>query len=96
MKERDILDTNYDKIPDFGAAVDVDADCNRVYAKGFAVSPSDTLAVFLSYHKVIDSLNKIKGVARTMPTSQAVDVVAEGLCPSYETPTGWKYFCQLT
>ncbi|MEM9442251.1 MAG: alpha-D-glucose phosphate-specific phosphoglucomutase, partial [Pseudomonadota bacterium] len=35
-------------------------------------------------------------VARSMPTSQAVDRVAEKLgIPCYETPTGWKFFGNL-
>jgi len=35
-------------------------------------------------------------VARSMPTSQAVDRVAEKLgLPCYETPTGWKFFGNL-
>jgi len=38
----------------------------------------------------------ICGVARSMPTSQAVDRVAEALgLHCYETPTGWKFFGNL-
>jgi phosphoglucomutase len=38
----------------------------------------------------------LAGVARSMPTSHAVDRVARKLgIPSYETPTGWRFFCNL-
>merc|ERR1719265_2429147 len=38
----------------------------------------------------------LKGVARSMPTSLAVDLVAEKMgIPSFETPTGWKFFGNL-
>ena len=38
----------------------------------------------------------LAGVARSMPTSRAVDRVAEALgIPCFETPTGWKYFGNL-
>lgn len=38
----------------------------------------------------------LKGVARSMPTSTAVDKVAEGLGLKYfEVPTGWKFFGNL-
>ena len=88
-----IIDPN--NIPDFGAALDVDADWNRVFGKGFSVLPADTLAIFLNQHKAIKSLKEIKGVARTMPTSQSADNVAKNTYDCYETPTGWKYFVNL-
>ncbi|MDX1605066.1 MAG: alpha-D-glucose phosphate-specific phosphoglucomutase, partial [Candidatus Competibacterales bacterium] len=38
----------------------------------------------------------LTGVARSMPTSRAVDRVADALgIPCYETPTGWKFFGNL-
>jgi phosphoglucomutase len=38
----------------------------------------------------------LKGIARSMPTSQAADRVAASLgIPCYETPTGWKFFGNL-
>ena len=38
----------------------------------------------------------MKGVARSMPTSGAVDLVAQDLnFDLFETPTGWKYFGNL-
>lgn len=40
--------------------------------------------------------NGLSGVARSMPTSAAVDRVAEKLgIECYETPTGWKFFGNL-
>ena len=38
----------------------------------------------------------LSGVARSMPTSAAVDAVAASLgIPCFETPTGWKFFGNL-
>ena len=38
----------------------------------------------------------LKALARSMPTSGAVDRVAEALgLPLFETPTGWKFFGNL-
>ena len=38
----------------------------------------------------------LKGVARSMPTSTALDRVAKGLgLKSFEVPTGWKFFGNL-
>ncbi|MEY4769192.1 MAG: hypothetical protein RL637_1831, partial [Pseudomonadota bacterium] len=38
----------------------------------------------------------LQGVARSMPTSQAVDRVAKAYqLPCFETPTGWKFFGNL-
>jgi len=86
-------------IPSFGAAFDGDMDRNMVMGKEFFVSPCDSLAVILDYApKAIPHFGQhgIKGVARSMPTSGAVDVVArkKGL-DLYEVPTGWKYFGNL-
>jgi len=86
-------------IPTFGAAFDGDMDRNMVMGENFFVSPCDSLAVILDYApRAIPHFvnNKIKGVARSMPTSGAVDVVAlkKGL-DLYEVPTGWKFFGNL-
>lgn len=64
-----------------------------VLGKGFFITPSDSLAVIAANHNSIPHLRNLKGVARSMPTSQAVDMVAKKLgFKTYETPTGWKYF----
>jgi phosphoglucomutase len=47
-------------------------------------------------HHIKGYAGGICGVARSMPTSQAADRVAEALGLScYETPTGWKFFGNL-
>jgi phosphoglucomutase len=83
--------------PDFGAASDGDADRNMVLGRNFLVTPSDSLAVMASNAKLIKGYAAgIAGVARSMPTSCAVDAVAKKLgLPCYETPTGWKFFGNL-
>jgi phosphoglucomutase len=64
---------------------------------GFVVSPSDSLAVLAANYQLIPAYAKgLAGVARSMPTSCALDRVAAELgIPCYETPTGWKYFGNL-
>lgn len=83
--------------PDFGAASDGDGDRNMILGQGFFVSPSDSLAVMAANAQRIPAYRDgLKGVARSMPTSQAVDAVAKALgIPCYETPTGWKFFGNL-
>ncbi|MBK2094512.1 alpha-D-glucose phosphate-specific phosphoglucomutase [Francisella philomiragia] len=82
---------------DFGAASDGDADRNMIVGKQINVSPSDSLAIMAANAHLIPAYSKgIKGVARSMPTSAAVDRVAESLgLPCFETPTGWKFFGNL-
>ncbi|ETD91929.1 alpha-D-glucose phosphate-specific phosphoglucomutase [Rhodobacter capsulatus] len=83
--------------PDFGAASDGDGDRNMIVGRGIYVSPSDSLAVIAANaHLVPGYAQGLKGVARSMPTSAAVDRVAEALkLACYETPTGWKFFGNL-
>jgi len=83
--------------PDMGAASDGDADRNMVVGRRFVVSPSDSLAVLLAHaHRVPGYRDGVSGVARSMPTSKAVDKVAKAMgIPCYETPTGWKFFGNL-
>jgi phosphoglucomutase len=86
-----------DDAPDMGAASDGDADRNMVVGRRFVVSPSDSLAVMVAHaHLVPGYRSGLTGVARSMPTSTAVDRVAKVLgIPCYETPTGWKFFGNL-
>lgn len=81
----------------FGAASDGDGDRNMIVGRNFVVSPSDSLAVLAANHALIPAYaSGLAGVARSMPTSCAVDRVAAALgIPCYETPTGWKYFGSL-
>ncbi len=83
--------------PDFGAASDGDGDRNMIVGRGIAVTPSDSLAIIAANATVAPGYaNGITGIARSMPTSQAADRVAEALGIScFETPTGWKYFGNL-
>ncbi|MEX5729731.1 phosphoglucomutase [Rhodovulum iodosum] len=83
--------------PDFGAASDGDGDRNMVLGRGVYVTPSDSLAVLAANaHMTPGYKGGLKGVARSMPTSRALDRVAaaRGL-DCYETPTGWKFFGNL-
>ena len=83
--------------PDLGVASDGDGDRNFILGRKQAVSPSDSLAVILDYaHHIPYYKDKIFGVARSMPTSSAVDFVAKAKgIKYYETPTGWKFFGNL-
>ena len=83
--------------PDFGAASDGDGDRNLIIGRGRFVTPSDSLAILAANaHLAPGYAAGLKGVARSMPTSAAVDRVAEGLgIPCFETPTGWKFFGNL-
>jgi phosphoglucomutase len=86
-----------DDAPDMGAASDGDADRNMVVGRRFVVSPSDSLAVMVAHaQRVPGYRGGLTGVARSMPTSTAVDRVAKVLgIPCHETPTGWKFFGNL-
>ncbi len=83
--------------PDFGAASDGDGDRNMILGRKFFVSPSDSLAVLAANAKLVPGYrNGLTGIARSMPTSRAADIVAQDLgIPCYETPTGWKFFGNL-
>ena len=83
--------------PDFGAASDGDGDRNMVVGRGMVISPSDSLAVLAANARLVPWFKDgLPGVARSMPTSRAVDRVAAALgIDCYETPTGWKYFGSL-
>lgn len=83
--------------PDFGAASDGDGDRNMIVGRGAYVTPSDSLAVLAANaHLAPAYAGGLKGVARSMPTSRALDRVAEAMGLScYETPTGWKFFGNL-
>lgn len=86
-----------DNAPDFGAASDGDGDRNMILGKHFFVNPSDSLAVITANaHLIKGYKDGLSGVARSMPTSMAVDRVAKKLgIDCYETPTGWKFFGNL-
>ncbi|KHN16552.1 Phosphoglucomutase, cytoplasmic [Glycine soja] len=87
-----------DEPPEFGAASDGDADRNMVLGKRFFVTPSDSVAIIAA--NAVEAIPYfsagLKGVARSMPTSAALDVVAKHLnLKFFEVPTGWKFFGNL-
>lgn len=83
--------------PDFGAASDGDGDRNMIVGRGCYVTPSDSLALLTAQaHLAPAYKGGLAGVARSMPTSRAVDRVAASLgINCFETPTGWKFFGNL-
>jgi phosphoglucomutase len=84
--------------PDMGAACDGDGDRNMILGRDFFVSPGDSLAVIADQAPscIPGYRGALAGVARSMPTSTAVDRVARSLgIPCFETPTGWKFFGNL-
>ena len=83
--------------PTFGAASDGDGDRNMITGSHIFVTPSDSLAIMAANAHLIPAYKAgLSGVARSMPTSQAVDRVAKNYkIPCYETPTGWKFFGNL-
>jgi len=87
-----------------GAASDGDGDRNMIYGfdtvndKPTFISPGDSVAIISEYaqHLPYFVQNPIQGLARSFPTSSAIDNVAAKLGVScYEVPTGWKFFCSL-
>ncbi len=83
--------------PDLGAASDGDGDRNLIIGRGIFIPPSDSLAMLAANAHLAPAYSGgLAGVARSMPTSGAVDRVAAKLgVPCYETPTGWKFFGNL-
>jgi phosphoglucomutase len=81
----------------FGAACDGDGDRNMILGQRCFVNPSDSLAVLTANATLAPGYaDGLAGVARSMPTSAAADVVAKALgLPCFETPTGWKFFGNL-
>ncbi|MEB3234581.1 MAG: alpha-D-glucose phosphate-specific phosphoglucomutase, partial [Cyanobacteriota bacterium] len=81
----------------FGAACDGDGDRNMILGTRCFVNPSDSLAVLTANATLAPGYaDGLAGVARSMPTSAAADVVAKELgIPCFETPTGWKFFGNL-
>ncbi|XP_018409355.1 PREDICTED: phosphoglucomutase-1 isoform X2 [Nanorana parkeri] len=95
----ELVDTMKTGEHDFGAAFDGDGDRNMVLGKnGFFVNPSDSVAVIAANIFSIPYFQQtgVRGLARSMPTSGALDRVAKATkITLYETPTGWKFFGNL-
>ena len=83
--------------PDLGAASDGDGDRNLIIGRGIFISPSNSVAMLAANAHLAPAYRSgLAGVARSMPTSGAVDRVAAKLgVPCFETPTGWKFFGNL-
>lgn len=86
-----------DVIPNIGVACDGDGDRNMILGRRFFVTPSDSLAVLAANSKAVFKGKPLLGVARSMPTSAAIDGVSKklGIKNCYEVPTGWKFFGNL-
>jgi phosphoglucomutase len=78
-----------DRIP-FGAASDGDGDRNMIYGSRAFVTPSDSVAIIADWADVIPYFKDgVKGLARSMPTSAAIDLVAKAKnLECFEVPTG--------
>lgn len=96
---KELVDIMYgENGPDFGAASDGDGDRNMILGRSFFVTPSDSVAIIAAnaQEAIPYFRDGIKGLARSMPTSGALDRVAEKLnLPFFEVPTGWKFFGNL-
>ena len=95
---KDLFNRMFSKVaPDFGAASDGDGDRNIILGKQVYIGPSDSLAVLAANAELVPAYKSgLQGLARSMPTSRAVDYVAKQLgLNCFETPTGWKYFGNL-
>jgi phosphoglucomutase len=95
---KDLVDVLFgSQAPDFGAASDGDGDRNMILGHHCFITPSDSLAVLAANAHLTPGYRLgLAGIARSMPTSQAADRVADRLgIELYETPTGWKFFGNL-
>lgn len=83
--------------PDLIGASDGDGDRNMILGRGQFISPGDSLAMLTAHLQRLPGYREgLAGVARSMPTCRAVDQVAQAQnLPCFETPTGWKFFCNL-
>jgi phosphoglucomutase len=93
-----VASLNADDAPNFGAACDGDGDRNLILGPQTFVPPGDSLAIIAEHaQRCIPGYQAgLAGVARSMPTSTAIDRVAAAFgIRCYETPTGWKFFGNL-
>jgi phosphoglucomutase len=95
------IDIGGKPIPTFGTAADGDGDRNMILGShSFSVLPTpDSLAINVANtdcSPFFRTAGGLKAVARSMPTSGAIDLVAKDLnLKFFETPTGSKYFGNL-
>lgn len=95
---KELVELAYSKnAPDLCAASDGDGDRYMILGKSFFVNPADSLAILAeNLEKIPFYKGRFYGVARSMPTGGAVDLVCQKLKKDcYQTPTGWKFFGSL-
>lgn len=95
---KSLVDAVESKNISFGAASDGDGDRNMIIGKGAFVNPSDSVAIIADWaERAIPYFKSgVKGLARSMPTSGAIDRVAKKKgFECFEVPTGWKFFGNL-
>ena len=95
---RELVETAFGAdAPDLCGASDGDGDRNMILGPGLFVSPGDSLAMLAANLDAIPAYAAgLAGAARSMPTSRAIDAVAaQRGFECHETPTGWKFFCNL-
>jgi phosphoglucomutase len=95
---KSLVDAVESKNISFGAASDGDGDRNMIIGKGAFVNPSDSVAIIADWaDRAIPYFKSgVKGLARSMPTSGAIDRVAKKKgFECFEVPTGWKFFGNL-
>lgn len=95
---KSLVDAVESKGISFGAASDGDGDRNMIIGKGAFVNPSDSVAIIADWaDRAIPYFKSgVKGLARSMPTSGAIDRVAKKKgFECFEVPTGWKFFGNL-
>lgn len=81
---------------DLGFACDADGDRNMIFSPKHSLEPSDSIALMLEHANLVSYYKNIVGVARSKPTSYALDLVAKNKgVPCYCVPTGWKFFANL-
>jgi phosphoglucomutase len=91
----DLLEAVEQNAIDFGAASDGDGDRNMIVGKDGFVTPSDSVAVIAAHTSCIPyfAKNGVRGLARSMPTSMALDRVSVRCgVKCYEVPTGKRKF----
>lgn len=78
------------------AAISANGKTHLLSGKQSLITPSDSLAILADHHRAIPPLHNLTGVARSLPTSRAIDIVAaQHQFTCYQTPTGWQYFPPL-
>lgn len=95
---KDLVELAYsENAPDLCAASDGDGDRYMILGKSFFVNPADSLAILAeNMEKIPFYKGRFYGVARSMPTGGAVDLVCQKMNKDcYQTPTGWKFFGSL-